>query len=316
MQTHAASSYALPKIASGQTITVRVPATSANLGPGFDVLGLALNVHDEIRLETTDDAAVSVRVQGEGAASLPTDETHLVARTIREFWAAEGCEPTGFVLTAHNVIPHGRGMGSSAAAIVSALWAANAALPEDRQLETVELFQRAAILEGHPDNVAPAVFGGLTISWQEDIESFGTVRAKLSEDLVPVLMVPDVELSTHRARGLLPASVPHSVAASNGGRVGLLVHALASDLTLLHMATADQLHQDFRAEAMPDSAALIAELRELGYAAVVSGAGPTVMVMCSSQSVAEEVARRVEGHEGWRVLVTSVDENGVRVEEQ
>lgn len=316
MQTHAASSYALPKIASGQTITVRVPATSANLGPGFDVLGLALNVHDEIRLETTDDAAVSVRVLGEGAASLPTDETHLVARTIREFWAAEGCEPTGFVLTAHNVIPHGRGMGSSAAAIVSALWAANAALPEDRQLETVELFQRAAILEGHPDNVAPAVFGGLTISWQEDIESFGTVRAKLSEDLVPVLMVPDVELSTHRARGLLPASVPHSVAASNGGRVGLLVHALASDLTLLHMATADQLHQDFRAEAMPDSAALIAELRELGYAAVVSGAGPTVMVMCSSQSVAEEVARRVEGREGWRVLVTSVDENGVRVEEQ
>lgn len=316
MQTHAASSYALPKIASGQTITVRVPATSANLGPGFDVLGLALNVHDEIRLETTDDAAVSVRVLGEGAASLPTDETHLVARTIREFWAAEGCEPTGFVLTAHNVIPHGRGMGSSAAAIVSALWAANAALPEDRQLETVELFQRAAILEGHPDNVAPAVFGGLTISWQEDIESFGTVRAKLSEDLVPVLMVPDVELSTHRARGLLPASVPHSVAASNGGRVGLLVHALASDLTLLHMATADQLHQDFRAEAMPDSAALIAELRELGYAAVVSGAGPTVMVMCSSQSVAEEVGRRVEGREGWRVLVTSVDENGVRVEEQ
>lgn len=316
MQTHAASSYALPKIASGQTITVRVPATSANLGPGFDVLGLALNVHDEIRLETTDDAAVSVRVLGEGAASLPTDETHLVARTIREFWAAEGCEPTGFVLTAHNVIPHGRGMGSSAAAIVSALWAANAALPEDRQLETVELFQRAAILEGHPDNVAPAVFGGLTISWQEDIESFGTVRAKLSEDLVPVLMVPDVELSTHRARGLLPASVPHSVAASNGGRVGLLVHALASDLTLLHMATADQLHQDFRAEAMPDSAALIAELRELGYAAVVSGAGPTVMVMCSSQSVAEEVARRVEGREDWRVLVTSVDENGVRVEEQ
>ncbi|GAA2563436.1 homoserine kinase [Neomicrococcus aestuarii] len=316
MQTHAASSYALLKIASGQTITVRVPATSANLGPGFDVLGLALNVHDEIRLETTDDAAVSVRVQGEGSASLPTDETHLVARTIREFWAAEGCEPTGFVLTAHNVIPHGRGMGSSAAAIVSALWAANAALPEDRQLETVELFQRAAILEGHPDNVAPAVFGGLTISWQEDIESFGTVRAKLSEDLVPVLMVPDVELSTHRARGLLPASVPHSVAASNGGRVGLLVHALASDLTLLHMATADQLHQDFRAEAMPDSAALIAELRELGYAAVVSGAGPTVMVMCSSQSVAEEVARRVEGREGWRVLVTSVDENGVRVEEQ
>ncbi|WP_271394414.1 homoserine kinase [Neomicrococcus lactis] len=314
MQTQAASSYALPRIASGQTVNVRVPATSANLGPGFDVLGLALNVHDEIRLETKNDDAVSVLVEGEGAASLPSDETHLVARTIREFWAAEGCEPTGFVLTAKNVIPHGRGMGSSAAAIVSALWAANATLPEDKQLEPVELFQRAAILEGHPDNVAPAVFGGLTISWQDDLESFGTVRAQLDPHLVPVLLVPDVELSTHRARGLLPASVPHSVAAANGGRVGLLVHSLAVDLSLLHLATEDELHQNFRAEAMPDSAATIRELRDAGYAAVVSGAGPTVMVLCSSQSVAQEVADRVAGRKGWRVLLTSVDENGVRVE--
>ncbi len=316
MHTEAASSYALAKIASGQTVRVSVPATSANLGPGFDVLGLALNVHDEIVLETKDDDAVLVHVDGEGAASLPSDSSHLVARTILDFWAAEGFEATGFELSAKNVIPHGRGMGSSAAAIVSALWAANAVLPEERQLDTVELFQRAATLEGHPDNVAPAVFGGLTISWQDDIESFGTVRAHVDSHLVPVLLVPDVELSTHRARGLLPASVPHAVAAANGGKVGLLVHALASDLSLLHLATEDELHQDFRAEAMPESAALIRELRGAGYAAVVSGAGPTVLVMCSSESVAQEVAARVEGREGWRVLVTSVDENGVRVEGQ
>lgn len=309
----------MPQIQAGQTIAVHVPATTANLGPGFDVLGMALSVFDTLVVHTVDEPGVVVQVTGEGAQTLPTDATHLIAKTILERWAELGYQACGLRLEATNRIPHGRGMGSSAAAMVSALAAANALLPERAQQGLEEIFQAAARWEGHPDNVAPAVYGGLTLSWVAQ-EGFGTLNGVLDESIVPVLAVPDVELSTHAARGLLPETVPHAVAAANGGRVGLLIHALAHDPSALLLATEDFLHQSFRAPAMAPSAELIAHLRSLGHAAVVSGAGPTVLVLCAGRDEAELVAGVIAEHAGehqetsWRVQIPSVPRSGVRVE--
>lgn len=310
------------KILPGQSIAVHVPATTANLGPGFDVLGMALSVYDTLIVHTLETPGVKVEITGEGAGFLPKDATHLIAKTMLERWAEAGFEPCGLRIEATNNIPHGRGMGSSAAAIVSALAAANALLPEESQTGLEEIFQTAAAWEGHPDNVAPAVFGGLTLSWVNDEPSlgFGTVQGVLHPDIVPVIAIPDFELSTHAARGLLPATVEHAVAAANGGRVGLLIHALAHDPGNLLIATEDFLHQSFRAPAMPLSAALIEDLRAQGFAAVVSGAGPTVLVLCQGQDAAQQVAAAIDAHAqthtnaSWRVLIPRVAPSGVRVE--
>lgn len=306
-------------IAAGQRITVSVPATSANLGPGYDCLGLALGVADTLEVETTADATVAVRVIGEGAATLPTDATHLIARTILERWAELGIRASGLQIRATNVIPHGRGMGSSAAAIVSALAAADALVPADMCCGTEGIFQAAARWEGHPDNVAPAVYGGLTISWEQD-GVFRTVPAPIHPSIVPVIAIPEVELSTHQARGLLPAVIDHAVAAANSARSALLMHALAHEPKLLLEGTLDYLHQDFRAPAMPHSAALIAALRAEGFPAVVSGAGPTVLVLAPDAAAAagaqELINTYIAGDRSvsWRVLMPGVDVAGVRVE--
>lgn len=309
----------MAQIQAGQSIAVHVPATSANLGPGFDVLGLALSVWDTLVVHTVADPGVSVAITGEGSKTLPTDETHLIAKTILERWAELGFTPAGLRIEARNNIPHGRGMGSSAAAMVSALAAADALLPAASRGGTEEIFQAASRWEGHPDNVAPAVYGGLTLSWTTD-SGFGTVQGVLHPDIVPVLAIPDIELSTEAARGLLPATVPHAVAAANGGRVGLLIHALAHDPASLMVGTQDFLHQSFRAPAMAPSAELIEHVRAAGYAAVVSGAGPTVMILCAGQQQAREAADVVSAFAAdrsgpnWRVQIESVAPTGVRVE--
>lgn len=307
------------QIRPGQSIAVHVPATSANLGPGFDVLGLALGVCDTLVVHTLDTEGVSVHITGEGADTLPTDDSHLIARTILERWAELGYAPSGLRIEATNNIPHGRGMGSSAAAMVSALAAANALLPASAQQGLDEIFQAASRWEGHPDNVAPAVYGGLTLSWCTEA-GFGTVQGVLHRDIVPVIAIPDIELSTAMARGLLPDTVPHAVAAANGGRVGLLIHALAHDPSVLLLGTEDHLHQEFRAPAMEASAELIAHLRAAGHAAVVSGAGPTVMVLAAGQQRAQEAAEAISAFSAqhpkplWRVRIESVPPTGVRVD--
>lgn len=306
-------------IQAGQSIAVHVPATTANLGPGFDVLGMALSVFDTLVVHTVDEPGVLVTVTGEGADTLPTDETHLIAKTILQRWAELGYQGCGLRIEATNRIPHGRGMGSSAAAMVSALAAANALLPHEAQEGLEEIFQASARWEGHPDNVAPAVYGGLTLSWVTG-NGFGTLNGVLHDSIVPVIAIPDIELSTHAARGLLPETVPHAVAAANGGRVGLLIHALAHAPDALLLATEDFLHQSFRAPAMVPSAEMITRLRSLGHAAVVSGAGPTVLVLCRGAQEAEKVSLAIAEHArgnnetSWRVLIPSVPHSGVRVE--
>lgn len=306
-------------VKAGQHVSVRVPATSANLGPGFDSLGLALSLYDTVAVETTDDGIFRAQVAGEGASALPTDESHLIIRTVRDTLESAGFSAAGLRLRAENVIPHGRGLGSSAAAIVSAVLAANALLPDGARLDDAQILQRCSELEGHPDNVAPALAGRLAISWAEDGRFFSTA-VDTHPDIVPVVAIPAYELSTELARGLLPQTVPHDAAAANSGRAALLVHALTHAPALLLPGTVDALHQAHRAPAMQPSADLIEALRTAGYAAVVSGAGPTVMTLARGEDEAAAVEALIAGHlktsrvpDGWHVLRLAVDTEGAKV---
>lgn len=257
-------------------VRVSVPATSANLGPGFDSLGLALGLRDELEAEATEGGLV-VEVSGAGADGVPRDESHLVVRAMRAGFEALQAEPAGLRLSCHNVIPHSRGLGSSSAAIVAGLALARALVAGgDLLLDDDAMFRLAARIEGHPDNVAPALFGGFVISGSEDGE-FYAVGSPVDPAVSAVVFVPPTPVETKVARGLLPDVVPHADAAANSGRTALLVAALAGQPTRLHTATRDYLHQDYREPAMPESLALVRELRAEGHPAIVSGAGPTVL---------------------------------------
>ncbi len=264
-------------------VTVRVPATSANLGPGFDALGLALDLTDEITAEVLPTAgALEIVVEGEGAApgAVPRDATHLVVRSLVAGLEAVGARVPGLRLTCRNAVPHSRGLGSSAAAIVGGLALARALTPGAERSDE-ELFEQAARIEGHPDNVAPAVFGGFTVALTRD-DGYAAVRLPVHPHVRLHAFVPPSPVSTSVARGLLPAQVPHADAAANAGRAALLVAALTTRPDMLLEATEDRLHQDYRAPAMPETLDVVAALRGRGAAAVVSGAGPTVLVLGTS----------------------------------
>jgi homoserine kinase len=288
-------------------VRVRVPATSANLGPGFDTLGLALALHDELAAEVTD-AGVSIEVDGAGAGHVPRDESHLVLRAMRRAFAELGVEPPGLRLRCRNVIPHGRGLGSSAAAIVGGVLLARGLVAGGAErLPDGAALALAAKLEGHPDNVAPCLFGGLTIAWLRDGEA-RAVRRDVDPAVVPVVLVPPFSASTELARGLLPATVPHTDAAFAAGRAALLVAAMTGAPQALFDATEDRLHQGYRASAMPDSFRLVGRLREAGHPAVISGAGPTVLVL--ARGVLEADAASEQAPEGWAAHVLAVDPTG------
>ena len=299
-------------------VRVSVPATSANLGPGFDAFGLALGLRDELEAEVLADGLV-IDVHGEGADAVPRDESHLVVDSMRAAFAAMDAQPPGLRLACHNVIPHARGLGSSSAAIVAGislargLVAGGGLLMDDEQVVAL-----AADLEGHPDNVAPAFLGGFVISGRDDDGWFAT-NAAVDPRISVVVFVPTDPVSTEVARGLLPPQVPHADAAANAGRAALLVAALAGRPELLHRATRDVLHQDYREPAMPESLALVAELRDDGHPAVVSGAGPTVLVFTDGpvQPVADwstgprDLLARCP--EGWSAQHLEIDHRGVLV---
>ncbi|MDQ1289998.1 MAG: homoserine kinase, partial [Actinomycetota bacterium] len=278
----------------GRAVTVRVPASSANLGPGFDSLGLAFGVHDLVTVEAVraeGAPSAEVVVEGEGARSVPLDESHLVVRSVRSGLARSGAAQPGLRLRCRNAIPHGRGLGSSSAAIVAGLLGARGLLADPGLLDDATVFELATDAEGHPDNAAATLFGGFTIAWTEgagDVEGAGgvgargtarAVRVPLDERVRAVLCVPDGELATSRARAMLPAHVPHADAAFTAGRAALLVEALSRRPELLFSATVDRLHQDLRAPAMPGTARLLHAVRAAGGAAVVSGAGPSLLVL-------------------------------------
>lgn len=292
---------------------VRVPATSANLGPAFDSAGLALTCHDVVDFAVRP-SGLEVAVSGEGADSLPTGEDHLVVRAFRTGCAALGWTPPGLAVSARNGIPQGRGMGSSAAAVVAGLVGAWALCPDVEGVDRGAVLRLATDLEGHPDNVAPCLLGGATLSWMAD-DGARAGQLAVSPDVTPVVLVPDATLSTHVARGLLPDAVPHADASFNAGRAALLVHALTAAPALLFEATEDRLHQRQRAAAMPGSAELLDRLRAAGHAAVVSGAGPSLLVLTrrSAGSAALDGVRDVTPA-GWTVLVLDVDPRGADVQ--
>lgn len=276
-------------------VRVSVPATAANLGPGFDSLGLALSLRDRLSARVRPDGLV-VEVSGEGAAGVPRDESHLVVRAMRATFDRLGSQPPGLALTCDNVIPHARGLGSSSAAIVAGVGLARALVVDGAErLPDDEAFALAAEIEGHPDNVGPALYGGFVVTGRED-GRFYAARAPLDERVSAVVLVPPVGVETSVARGLLPAVVAHADAAADAGRTALLVVALGGRLDLLLTATRDYLHQDFREPAMPATLALVRALRADGVPAVVSGAGPSVLALAGPDTdVAGLVARCPQG---------------------
>jgi homoserine kinase len=296
----------------GGPVHVRTPATSANLGPGYDAFGLALAWHDDVIARVVD-AGLHIDVAGEGEA-LVRDETHLVVRAMRATFARLGGQPPGLELSCANRIPHGRGLGSSAAAIVAgALLARALTIGGDERLPAEAAFALAAELEGHPDNIAACYYGGLTIAWTDQ----GIARAACSAvhaDVRPVVLVPPFESSTAAARDLLPAAVPHADAAFNAARSALLVAVLSGTVTspdALFAATEDRLHQPYRAVVAPQTTALVAELRAIGAAAVVSGAGPAVLVLARDEVEVQRV--RSLAPADWRCEHHSVDPVGAHV---
>lgn len=297
----------------GRKVSVKVPATSANLGPGFDTLGMALAFYDELEVEAVADDNVIVEVIGEGAAEVPKDETNLVVKCIKFTFDRFGQKMPGLRLKAHNVIPHGRGMGSSGAAVVSGIMAAKGLLEGVVDMTSADLLDIATEIEGHPDNVAPALFGSLNIAWEDETGPH-TKKLYVHRGVSPLELVPAFKMSTEKARSLQPDSVPHEDAVFNVSRSALLVAALTQSPELLLAATEDRLHQSYRAEAMPETSALVKLMREHGHAAVVSGAGPSVLVLASDPARRIAAAKlAAENYPQWRALMLAVDFKGATV---
>ncbi|WP_150245059.1 homoserine kinase [Nocardiopsis quinghaiensis] len=306
-------------------MSVRAPATSANLGPGFDALGMALRLYNEFEVRLRDDGELHVRVEGEGAGEVPTDECHLVVRAMRETFERAGEKLPGLDLACVNNVPHARGLGSSSSAIVGGVAAASALLGRtgpDGGPDRDGIYQIAADIEGHPDNVAPCVHGGYTVAYR-DGDRWGAVSLVTDARILPVLCVPPWRLSTERARGLLPEGVAHSDAAFNAGRAALMTAAVCGHPESLYAATEDRLHESYRAPAMPRTLDLIRDLRRHGnMPAVVSGAGPTVLVLCAVDTGeagpdSPEIARQTDSirqraGKDWDVRPLPVEPAGVR----
>lgn len=266
-------------VTTAHGVRVRVPATSANLGPGFDSLGLALGLHDHVELRVLDGPPRGplVEVRGHGAGRVPRDERHLVLKAACATFDHAGVSRPPLSLSCDNAIPHSRGLGSSAAAAVAGISAA-AALLGPRAPDDDAVLDLAARFDGHADNVAACLYGGLTVSWGHR-GSFRAARLVPHPALRVVALISARTSSTDATRGLLPDRVAHGDAAFTAARAALVVHALTTDPELLLPATEDRLHQPYRRPAYPETAALVDSLREHGIPAVVSGAGPTVLAL-------------------------------------
>jgi homoserine kinase len=296
-------------------VRVRVPASSANLGPGFDTLGLALGRYDEVEAAAAADGLI-VEVYGEGTGGVPLDEGHLVVRAMRAAFDAFGEAPSGLRLRCHNRVPHSRGLGSSAAASVAGAVAAAVLLGRELEAEWETLLQVASGLEGHADNAAASLLGGFVLAWQDSPGSggnnggrYGALRLEPHADLRPVALIPDSESSTATTRGLLPERVSLIDAVFTASRTALAVCAFTAQPELLLAATEDRLHQPYRRPAYPESSAVVDRLREHGIPAVISGAGPTVLALPHDGEIPAELVA-----DAFTVTPLEVDRHGATVE--
>ena len=297
-----------PPFSVGQRVRVEVPASTANLGPGFDSIGLALGLGDVVTAEIVA-AGLHISVDGEGAGVVPDDETHLVWRSMRTAWERLGVSgPPGLKLHCHNGVPHSRGLGSSAAAIVAGVALAVALVDphlDDAARRIVN--DIAGDLEGHPDNASASVYGGLTVSWRAG-DRWMTTCPPVHPEVEPVLFVPDSTLSTDRARAVLPKVVPLADAARTAGRAALLIEAMTRRPDLLLAGTTDWLHQEPRRSSYPSSMELVDALRFDGHAAVISGAGPSVLVLTTRARAGD-----VQADDRWARKTPGIAAGGLRV---
>ena len=289
---------------------VRVSASSANLGPGFDSLGLALELYDVLAAQVADEKCLEVDVAGEGAEELRRDAKNLVVKAMNTAFDHMGGRPRGLRLSCANSIPHSRGLGSSSAAIIGGMALARAlVLGGHERLPDEKMLQLATDIEGHPDNVAAALYGGATIAWQGE-EGARAVKVSPHPEISAVAFIPNAGISTSKARRLLPDTVPHADAARNAGRAALLVEAIEHHPEFLFDATEDSLHQQYRREAMPRSLSIVTKLRAAGFAAFVSGAGPTVLLLHTSG--ANEGFMELAGS-SFQIVHLSIARTGVEV---
>ncbi len=294
---------------SGLSATAEVAASTANLGPGFDSLGLALSLYDEITVETADSGLV-IEVDGEGAGQVPLDASHLVVRAIERGLRENGVAASGLIVRCRNNIPHSRGLGSSAAAVVGGLAAANglAAQGDSTPMSADRLVQVSSEFEGHPDNAAAAVLGGAVVAWtakQDGVPRYAAAPIRLHPGISVFAAIPQVRSSTAETRVLLPEHVSHADAGFNLSRAALLVVALTERPDLLLDATEDVLHQPQRASAMPASAEYLAVLRRCGVAGVLSGAGPSVLALSTEAELPAD-ALEYGARAGFSVVKMSV----------
>ncbi|BDX30949.1 homoserine kinase [Mycobacterium antarcticum] len=301
--------HALP---AGLAATSVVAASSANLGPGFDSLGLALGLYDEIYVQTTD-FGLHVEVEGEGAGQVPVDCSHLVVRAVEHGLRAAGVSVGGLIVKTRNSIPHSRGLGSSAAAVVGGLAAANGLVAQSSSapLSDADLIQLSSEFEGHPDNASAAVLGGTVVSWTEGEAPqprYAAAEVHLHPDIRLFTAIPEVRSSTAETRAVLPDHVSHADARFNLSRAALMVVALTERPDLLMAATEDRLHQPQRAAAMPASAEYIEILRRSGVAAVLSGAGPAVIAFSTESELPRAAIEYGVAH-GFSVQEMSVGQH-------
>lgn len=296
-------------------VTVRVPATTANLGPAFDCMGMALRIHNEIQVRLGEAPEPAVHVTGQGEDLLPRDESNLVYRAYSRLLEAAGVSLPSPAITCRNAIPLERGLGSSAAAIVGGLVAANHLA--GNPLSQREILSLAVELEGHPDNVAPALLGGIQIV-AHGTDSIITSPVPLPPDLRVALFIPEVSISTAEARSVMPSDVPMQDALFNVGRTALLVNAFATGrLADLKMATEDRLHQSYRSHLLPAMRLIIGEAMKGGaLGAFVSGSGSTVLALCRGRemSVAYEMAEMArKTNVPGRAIITFPSASGAEV---
>ncbi|MDQ3985575.1 MAG: homoserine kinase [Actinomycetota bacterium] len=299
------------------TVTARIPATVANLGPGFDALGAAISMHLEIHIEPRRDS-IDVSFEGEGAEELPEDDTNLVISSMNAFFDHVGRRPPGFAISIRNPIPVAAGLGSSAAAVVGGLVTARALT--GHQVHQTEMIELATQLEGHPDNVMPALLGGLVVCFRDRNDQLRYMRMEPSERLVPMIAVPREGFSTKKAREVLPGGVSLEDAKFTASRAGLLVGALTSGAgsDVLSEAMSDRLHEPHRLKLMPETAAVHAELRAADLPVALAGAGPSLLIVVPKPEAAtraEQVRRVCRTREaGWRVFVSKWESQGATAE--
>jgi len=264
-------------------IQVQVPATSANLGPGFDSFGLAFGMYDRYVAQILDEGGLDIDVTGEGSDEVPRTDKNLLVKAINKGFDYLGGRPKGLAVRALNVIPHGRGLGSSASAIVGGLVLARSlVLTGTDKMSDEVLLNLATEMEGHPDNVAAALYGGATVAWQDLVKGKSVAHAvhlPVDPRIKVMAFIPASALATSKARKMLPESIPFADAQRNTTNAALMTQAITIRPDLLFTATEDFLHQSYRQEAMPASFALMTKLRAAGLAAFVSGAGPTVLAL-------------------------------------